>query len=182
MRFCGIPLRANPLKLSCTVILKIILLKLLSNLIGADELMKGWANLLVFLWLKTSCWEDTTFWHPLYMSINYIQYESIAQLHPPHALHRNGKVVTLANFTSLDALEVVIMTTSTAFSDEEIVNVAIFPFQYLCWFLWYIPRVDIHFSSRLYEAIVSIHLSFVQFFHTDIPLKSYQVLFTLGGR
>ena len=42
----------------------------------------------------------------------------------------NEKIVTLANFSSLGALEVVIMTTFNASSDEKIANVTTFPFQY----------------------------------------------------
>ena len=45
--------------------------------------------------------------------------------------HRNENVVILTKFTTLVALEVVILTTSSAASDENFIKIKTFPFQYI---------------------------------------------------
>ena len=46
----------------------------------------------------------------------------------PVRKHRNGKVVILTKFSSLMALDFVIVTNSGAASDENVVKMTIFPF------------------------------------------------------
>ena len=46
-------------------------------------------------------------------------------------LHGNGNVVILRKFSSLAALEVVILTTSGAASDDNCVKMTTFPVQYI---------------------------------------------------
>ena len=49
--------------------------------------------------------------------------------HWPHYFHWNKNVVILTKFSSLAALEVVILTTSSAASDEHFIKMKTFPFQ-----------------------------------------------------
>ena len=56
-------------------------------------------------------------------------------------VHWNKNVVILTKFSSLAALEVVILTTSSAASDEHFIKMKTFPFQ--C-YLWFADNVTIH--------------------------------------
>ena len=60
--------------------------------------------------------------------IVWVSYCVISKL--PH--HWNGNVVILMKFSSLAALEVVILTTSGAASDDNFVNMTTFPIQWFC--------------------------------------------------
>ena len=73
-------------------------------------------------------------WLPGYIQLPSLLYEGnvSAQMmvpKPSHYLHWNKNVVILTKFSSLAALDVVILTTSSAASDEHFIKMKTFPFQ-----------------------------------------------------
>ena len=69
------------------------------------------------------------------------------------ANHRNGNVIILTKFSSLAALKVVKMTTSSAASDENFVKMTTFSFQW-----WY--RLDFHEISSSWLSNASLPVSY----------------------
>ena len=61
-----------------------------------------------------------------YASVNWVSIGSDTDLAP---MHWNGNVVILMKFSSLAALKVVKMTTSSAANDENFIKMMTFPFQ-----------------------------------------------------
>ena len=57
-----------------------------------------------------------------------------------YTYHWNKNVVILTKFSSLAALEVVILTTSSAASDEHFIKMKTFPFQCIVTYVTTLPR------------------------------------------